>query len=91
MKGGMTIPDIRNLDPGIYMFWLMAIAIDFVFINDDDLSRQIKNDFSPQVMQGGPLPVLNGVITPVSRIYHTSWPQLPIYTTSYRSYNSTYN
>ena len=46
----------------------MAIAIDFVFINDDDLSRQIKNDFSPQVMQGGPLPVLNGVITPVSRI-----------------------
>ena len=36
----------------------------------------------------GPLLVINGVITPISRVKS---PQLPIYKAIYRAYNSTYN
>ena len=38
-------------------------------------------------VQGGPLPCINGVTTPISRVIT----QLPIYKAIYRSYNPSYN
>ena len=39
-------------------------------------------------LQGGPISVVNGFITPISRFFS---PQLPIYKAIYRAYNSIYN
>ena len=39
-------------------------------------------------LQGGPIPVVNGIITPISRVKS---PQLPISKAIYRGYNSIYN